>query len=479
MPEADAPSEHDVKAIPHATYRNERRISLAWIIPLVALFLASGMGWRAWQTRGVIITVRLPEGHSLKPGDEVRYKGITIGEIRDITLTNDLQGILITARLRQEAERIARSGSRFWVVRPQLRLTSVEGLETLIGPRYLAALPGHEQSLPWRDFIGLSDPPVVAEMIPGDLEVVVEAETKGTLRPGTPITYRQIPIGSVLSVGLASDGGGIEARLHIQKAYTSLIREHTRFWDAGGFQANVGLTGFSIKVESLEAALQGSIAIATPPEDLAGENVRTGHRYILHKEPKKDWLEWKPLIAIGNSLLPPGAPMPTPLRARIGWTQGRILRNQETRYGWVLQTDQGLLGPANLLKPDEKADRETVVLEVEGVIIPLNDEPRWTDGVLTLYTESVTPYQWLSSLISHPAQPMDCIVISDPALDPLPLAASRLHDQGQHWDVDQSLSIDPSWHGAAVVSRENGHVVGLLIVDDSSARVALLPDTIK
>src|SRR5207249_10501689 len=58
---------------------------------------------------------------------DVRYRGIAVGQIDAVNLVPDLGGVLITARLTAQSRELARSGSRFWVVRPQLHLTRVEG----------------------------------------------------------------------------------------------------------------------------------------------------------------------------------------------------------------------------------------------------------------------------------------------------------------------------------------------------------------
>jgi hypothetical protein len=35
--------------------------------------------------------------------------------------------------------------------------------------------------------------------------------------------------------------------------------------------------------------------------------------------------------------------------------------------------------------------------------------------------------------------------------------------------------IDPTWHGACVVSRTDGRLIGIVLVADDSAMIALLP----
>ncbi|TDJ56804.1 MAG: MCE family protein [Planctomycetota bacterium] len=460
--------------VPQAVLKPKRSVSLAWLLPAAAIIAAAWLGGRAWSQRGVPVTVVLADGHGLKVGDAVRYRGIAVGEVRQVTLDDASSGIRVTIALRSEADRLARTGSRFWVVRPQFGLSRTVGLETLVGPRYLAVLPGRGASQ--RHFIGLNEPPIVERRDPGDLEIILTATALGSLRRGAPVMYRQVPVGTILSVGLMSDGGGVEARVHIDRAYAQLIRSDTRFWDVGGLDATVGLTGVNIRVENLEALLAGGVALATPPG--GGEAVGTGYRFALSGRPPEGWLQWQPMAVIGSSLLPSGAPLPSPRRATVAWTQGRLISRQRHRQGWVLQTDQGLLGPADLLVPDDDADKDSTILEVAGTVVPLDGLPRYSGGGLAILEGRLIRPAWPSSRYRRAAEPEECLAIGDPTAPPIPLAAARLTatDGGASWDVDPAISLDESWHGAAVVARIDGNLVGILLVKDDMARVAMLPE---
>lgn len=481
----------DQSVLPTATLRLERRLSIAWLIPFGAVLLAAYLGFRAWQQRGLAVAVHLDDGYGIKAGDDVRYRGITVGKIDVIELESDLHGVLVRARLTSQGEKLARAGSRFWVVRPQFHLTRVEGLETLIGPRFLAVLPApapsngtetgtENESAPRQyHFVGLPEPPVVESIQPGDLEIVLQAAQRGSLHPGAPVSYRQTRIGTIQSVGLSGDAGAVEARAHIQQPFVQLIRPNTRFWDSGGLQAKIGLTGVTIEVDSAEALLTGGVALATPPPpEAGGDVVRTGHRFVLAPKADEDWLKWQPLVAIGNSMLPPGESPPSPLRATIGWRQGRWIERQRTHQGWVLQTPEGLLGPADLLKADEKAERDTVVLEVNGVIVSLTDPPDWERSGLALLKAKVSEPAWPSARTRAAKSPEECLIIADPAATPVPLAASRLTvDAGDssQWLIDRAIFIDPSLHGACVVARGDGRLIGILLAQEKVAKVALIP----
>lgn len=480
-------TESDGPALPVAAIKPERKLSAAWVLPILALVFAAALAWRAWSIRGVAITVQLADGHGLKPGDDVRYRGISVGRVDAVTLMPDLQHVLVSAHLTTQPDLLARAGSRFWVVRPHVELTRIQGLETLVGPRFLAVLPADEgdpaasgAARMQRDFVGLADPPVVETILPGDLEIILESPQRGSMHAGAPVLYRQMRVGTLLSVGLSGDGATIEARAHIEQPYAALIRPSTKFWDSGGLKAKVGLTGVTLDIDSAEALLTGGVSLATPPVgNDAAETVHTGRRFALAEKAEKEWLEWKPMAAIGSSLLPAGASMPQPMRATIGWRQGRWIKGTKSHQGWVLQTESGVLGPGDLLKPGEKADRDSAALEVEGKVLPLQVAPLWERNGLALLKGSIAPNAWPESSMRTPTQIEECLVIADPAANALPIAASRLTPSadGAKWIIDPAVSIDPSWHGAAVVARSDGALIGILLAeDDHEARqVALLP----
>ncbi len=458
--------------LPSATQRPRRQSRWPWLIPLAAVAFAGWLAYDAYSRSGVPVSISLPAGYGLRIGDEVRFRGIAVGTVEAIDLGNELDAVIVRARLHSQGERLARAGSRFWVVRPEVGFGGVVGLETIVGPRYLAVSPG--EGGPQRQFVGLADPPMVEAIDPGDLEIIIEAPRQAGVRPGGPVSYRQVRIGTVLSVGLTSDGAAVEARVHIQKAYAQLIHPESKFWNGGGLEARVGFRGVTVDVESIEALIGGGIGVATPA--VASAPVRTGHRFPLYDKPEKEWLEWTPLVVIGSPFLPPGAVMPSPLRATLRWEHGTLLTREKSRQGWVLQTTRGLLGPSDLLDPPGKAHEGTAALEVGGQRLSLTEGLSWSNGVVAVRAARVTDKPWRGSKWRAAREPEDIIIVGDAAGAPVPLAAARLNlGDKPEWTIDSAVSLDENWHGAAAVARGDGALVGMLICHDGAPRIALLP----
>jgi paraquat-inducible protein B len=463
-------------ALPTVTIETGRPNRLIWFVPIIALGFAAWLGAQAWSQRGVDIVVRFDQGHGLQPGDAVRYRGIDVGVVRDITLAQDFDGVDVTMVLEHHANAIARGGTQFWIVRPQFGLRNIAGLDTITGSRYIAVRPGAGQAR--RRFQGMSAPPIVERIEAGDLEIIFQARHRGSLSPGAPVRYRQVRIGTVLSVALARDGGAVEARAHIDEPFTPIVRANSRFWDDGGLKAEVGLTGLRIEVDSLESLVLGGVAVATPDRN-AGEIVRTGARFALHDSAQKEWLEWAPVMEIGSPLLPAGTPTPIPLRGQLSWEKGMMLKRIASRRGWLLPTSRGLLAPLNLFR-EADANDGTLTLDVSGGPADLAQELIWSSAELGLLPVSTPDFEvkvWPMDRLRAMETAEDCFIVADSRGDARAVAAPRLvaDDAAGIWSLDEAIVFDESWHGACVVSRVDGFVVGILLVDeDDVARIATL-----
>lgn len=454
-------------ALPTARVERPRRLTWVWLIPAIALVFAAALFVNYGLKRGPVITVVFSSGDGIRPGDTLRCLGIVVGEVEQVRLLDELAGVAMDIRLDPSAAAdVARAGSRFWVVQPRVGPGGVEGLETLAGPRYLAVAPGGGERQ--RQFVGLDEPPAVERLESGGLEITLLAERQRGLRVGSPVLYRGIVIGSILSVGLASDGTHVEARAYIQPIYTGLVTSESRFWMVGGAAFDMGLRGVRVEVESLRTLIEGGVALATPE---GGRPVRTGQQFPLRSQPDDAWLTWSTPLPVGTELLPEGATAPAMQRVSVTRREG-LLRIRRERSGWLLPTQDGLLGPADLL--DSEAYGE---VEVAGRAVPLEADAVREAGPLAILNEAMeNAPPWPADRIRRLEEAEDCVVIADRAAGPRPLAAGHLQPASDGmWAVSAAVSFDADWHGAAVLSRDDGRLVGILLVQRDRRIIAPLP----
>ena len=96
-----------------------------WWLTAACLIIAIGLVWWSMPDSGLPITVRFPEGHGLQPEDQVLYRGIEVGTVDAVELGDDLNNVDVSITLRSSASNLARQGTRFWIVRPQLSLSKI------------------------------------------------------------------------------------------------------------------------------------------------------------------------------------------------------------------------------------------------------------------------------------------------------------------------------------------------------------------
>jgi paraquat-inducible protein B len=287
--EAPVPSPADV---PEARIRPRRwGLSVAWVVPVVAAIVAGYLiRDHLWQA-GPTITVTFTDAEGVKAGTEIRYRGVPIGEVRDIDLNDDHSRVVVRARLRRSAASIARDGSVFWIVRPQVGPTAVRGLATVLTGPYIQVRPGTGKTR--TSFTGVDDPsPALGR--PG-LKIVLAAAHLGSVRNGSPIYYRGIEVGTVLDATLSRDGTRAHVNAFIDQPHARLVRVGSRFWSVSGIDVNVGLLkGVDIRLESLRSLAVGGVAFATP--DATAPPARPGTIFVLHPQPADEWLTWTPKI---------------------------------------------------------------------------------------------------------------------------------------------------------------------------------------
>ena len=419
---------------PQATVHSIKRKPWWLLLPLGVLIATIVVVYRSVIATGIPITLTFPHGQGLETGSELRYQGITVGQVEDLNLQPQGDGVSVRLRLDPSAKHLAREGSLFWVVRPEISSSGIDGLDTLIGARYLSVIPGNGSAQ--RSFQGLAKAPIMADLEPGGLEVVLLADRLGSLSEGAAIRYRQVEVGKVLSVALASDASAVVVRAYIEPKYRNLIREHTKFWNTSGIRAQVGVTGAKLKVDSLGSLIKGGVSLATPEQ--AGEAVATGHQFTLFEDQRDDWLEWRPSLPIGEPLAQQFAPLPIPHRNELQWQESGWMGTSTASYqAWVLLTQGGLLGlKSALLKPAD-ASEEAATISVKGESFAILTTPSAQSEYLALLPVAPAGEPWPQARLRAAQNPEDFLLIGDANKEPLLVSRNR-YSKDQQWLLEKS-----------------------------------------
>jgi paraquat-inducible protein B len=263
-PERPAP-----RGVAEALIETRSRPSLIWVIPVVALLVGGFVAWRAISERGPAITIRFANAEGLEAGKtKVKYKDVEVGLVESIGLARDLSGVEVHARMARDFAPHLTETTRFWVVKPRVAGGQVSGLGTIFSGAYIGVDPG-QGGAKEHEFQGLEVPPVVTADEAGR-HFVLRSDRAGAFDVETPLFYRKIQVGEVVSSDLDPSGEFVTVRVFVHAPHDVRVTTRARFWNASGFDLSMGAEGVRVDTESVTSILIGGIAFDTPG-DGAGE----------------------------------------------------------------------------------------------------------------------------------------------------------------------------------------------------------------
>jgi paraquat-inducible protein B len=269
--------------LPRATVvpRRRQRISVIWIIPILAAVVAIGIAIQRILSEGPTITIVFKSAQGVEAGKTfVKYKDVNIGQVTAAELSEDHSHVEVTAKIAKSAAGLMVDDAKFWVVAARVTLGGVSGLSTLLSGNYIGFEVGKSKK-PQRKFIGLEVPPIITGDQPGR-QFVLKAEDLGSLGIGSPVYYRRLQAGQVIAYDLTSDGKGVEIKIFVNSPYDRYVNSDTRFWSASGINVSIGAGGLDVRTESLVSLLVGGLAFDTPPFAVKAEPAAANMVFTLY-----------------------------------------------------------------------------------------------------------------------------------------------------------------------------------------------------
>lgn len=477
-------------SLPTAIVSRKRGLlqSKFWILTALALLLALGLAWWTMPKPGIKISIHFPDGHGLHDGDPIRYRGINVGVVRDIHLA-DGDGVDVEVMMDQSAKGLLQNGANFWIVRPQLALTGISGLETAVGPKYIAVEPDSLtlESVP-REFNGLADPPQGAGEGRGT-EIVFQADEQFGVNPGSSVSYRGFEVGKILDVHLSDDARHVNFQAVIHHPHQRLVTSKSKFWANSGIDVDFSLRGgLSLDTDSLETIARGGVSFLTVGD--GGEEVTPGQVFPLFKQPEDQWLEQ------ANKIRMPTVDLKGTVTLVIETTRSGLLGSREaTRVVSAIPArlesgKTGLIVPRNILSEFSLESTSARSISIDGfsnevldaglyekLIAVAGDENAIESAspVLIVPIESSTrlPWQELGGIgdqsllaVRRPVGATNGVFVHKP------ISRQQLKTSGtDRWRVAKFDGDHDLWNGSAILSAESGEVIGMLVSDRRGAEI--------
>lgn len=234
-----------------------------WIVPFIALLIAGWLAFQYYSELGPKIRIKFPTNEGLKAGQsQIKYKDVPIGTVEKITLDEDGDGVVVTARMDNSAKPFLNKDAKFWIVKPEVGLSGVRGLDTLISGTYIGmyAKKGGEFK---ETFIG-TDHSFLNNLGGGKYYMLRTPVGISSVRQGTPVYFKNIKVGQVEYVVLDNDKAFIDVIVFINKEYTDFVHRRSKFWVRSTVDMTLNNGSLDINVAPVTDLLNGAIEFSSP-----------------------------------------------------------------------------------------------------------------------------------------------------------------------------------------------------------------------
>ncbi|MFQ3226006.1 MAG: paraquat-inducible protein B [Lentimonas sp.] len=260
----------------------KKRLSVIWILPIVALAIGLWMVVHTKMSKGPMIAISFETAEGVTAGKtKIRYLNVNIGQVADVTLNEEMNGVIFSVQLDPEAKHLLRKDTAFWVVRARVGAGSISGLGTLLGGAYIELSPGETGRGKYHEFTGLESPPLTPAGAPG-VKLNLYSTKAGSVSEGDAVLYNGYKVGRVEGMAFDAKRKQVHYDVFIDAPFDQLVNSSVRFWNVSGVEINASASGIEVLTGSLDTVLLGGIAFGLPDGLHKGDPLENGAEFQLY-----------------------------------------------------------------------------------------------------------------------------------------------------------------------------------------------------
>ncbi len=255
-------------------------ITSIWIVPFIALIIAGWLAYQYYSELGPEIRITFSKNEGLQAGQShIKYRDVPIGTVNKIELEEDGEGVVVIARMDKTATLYLNEHSKFWIVKPEVGISGVSGLDTLISGTYID-MYSKKDGEPKEKFTGLDH----AHRNTGGGEYLILNTTRGdsSVKVGTPIYLKNVKVGQVEYVVLSLDDASVDVIVFIDKRYIPYVHTDSKFWIRSTLDVGFTNGNLDVAVAPVTDLIQGAIEFSTIGKD-TNRTIPNGFVFQLYK----------------------------------------------------------------------------------------------------------------------------------------------------------------------------------------------------
>lgn len=213
----------------------------------------------------------------------VKYKGIEIGKITDISLNPD-NGVTAEISLYSGSPEIAKSGSIFHLVKPELGLDKLSGVETLLTGSYINVFIGKG---PLQTEFSANKGPILNHLDIQGIKIKLKSMENPQLNSGTPLFFKGIEAGVIIKTEYNKKIESFFIDAVIYNDFSDLINQNTRFYKSGGIKLKADMSGVDFSVDNLKSLIIGKISFENLKNNFQDNYKNPKETYTLFSDREK------------------------------------------------------------------------------------------------------------------------------------------------------------------------------------------------
>ncbi|MDO6591536.1 paraquat-inducible protein B [Loktanella sp. D2R18] len=270
------PARLDVRPVKRPLWQ---RVSLVWLVPVLALAVSLWAAWKNYSERGTEIIISFENAAGVAAGEtDIKYRDVVVGTVETVEFAPGLGDVLVHARIDKEVAPYLDDDAVFWVVRPDVSVRGITGLDTVLSGVYIQGNWDTEADVAQNEFTGL-EAPILTLAGQHGTRIYLRTTDGSTVSAGAPVLHKGIEVGYLETPELNFDGSEILVSAFIESPYDRRITTSTRFWDTSGFSVSFGTGGVSLDVNSIASLIEGGVAFDTIVS--GGSPVEDGHQFSI------------------------------------------------------------------------------------------------------------------------------------------------------------------------------------------------------
>ncbi len=205
------------------------------------------------------------------------YKGIVVGSIIKVGLLDEAKAqaakheVFMDVLIDNEYKHLIKSNNRFYVTGSASAELTESGLSVTVPPAKqlltgsISFVSEGQESIQkeYQLFQSASLAELAQYNQTGSKTLSLFATELPPISKGSPLLYRNLPVGSISDFNLMD--GGVVVKATIENRYAHLLTTQTVFWNRSGVEIDASLSGISVKAHPLKTLIKGGIAFDSIP----------------------------------------------------------------------------------------------------------------------------------------------------------------------------------------------------------------------